>query len=302
VARIERYDDRDEPRRPAPSGAGTILLVVLAVAGAGLLLLCGGGAAMWLFMARTEVRQQEMIREDVARLEEKRAEQAKEPTVTRPADPGEQAPAGSAKPEVDAGPMKLSRDNLRRIGLAAHNYDSSYGIFPNNVYSPDGKPLLSWRVQLLAYLEEENLYRVFKHDEPWDSEHNMKLIARMPKVYAPVRGKAEPGKTYYRGFAGPGTMFEPRTKIAVFGIHDGAAHTAWVVEAGEPVIWTKPDDLPFDPMKDLPKLGGLFDGDFHVLTVDAQVHLIRKDFDPETFRAMVTRSGGEIIDLKMLKK
>ena len=301
MARIKRYDDRDEPRRPAPSGAGPILLVVLAVAGAGLLLLCGGGAAMWLFMARTEVQQQHVPRVEVARSDEERVEQ--EPaTVTRPTGPDRPARKGTTEPAPDDGPMKLSRDNLRRIGLAAHNYDSSYGNFPNNVYSPDGKPLLSWRVPLLAYLEEENLYRVFKHDEPWDSEHNKKLIARMPKVYAPVRGKVEPGLTYYRGFAGPGTMFEPRTKIAVFGIHDGAAHTAWVVEAGEPVIWTKPDDLPFDPKKDLPKLGGLFDGEFHVLTVDAQVHLIRKDFDPEAFRAMVTRSGGEIIDLKTLKK
>ena len=67
-----------------------------------------------------------------------------------------------------------------------------------------------------------------------------------------------------------------------------------MVEAGEPVVWTKPDDLPFDEKKDLPKLGGLFDGEFHVLTADGAVHRAKKDFDPTTLKSMITRMGGEV--------
>ncbi|HET6575818.1 MAG TPA: DUF1559 domain-containing protein [Fimbriiglobus sp.] len=192
--------------------------------------------------------------------------------------------------------LRASENNLKLIGLAGHNYHDVNGSMPNNVYSKDGKPLLSWRVLLLPYLEEEKLAREFKLDEPWDSEHNKKLIARIPKVYAPIRVKAEPGQTFYRGFAGPGTVFEPKKQINLPQITDGTSNTAWVVEAGQPVVWTKPDDLPFDPKKNLPKLGGLFDGEFHVLTVDGAVHRAKKDFDPQVFKALVTRAGGEVID------
>ena len=43
-----------------------------------------------------------------------------------------------------------------------------------------GKPLLSWRVHLLPFLEENELYEQFKLDEPWDSPHNIKLLDQMP--------------------------------------------------------------------------------------------------------------------------
>jgi hypothetical protein len=121
-------------------------------------------------------------------------------------------------------------------------------------------------------------------------------------VYAPIRVKAEPGQTFYRGFAGPGTVFEPKQQIRFAGIADGMSNTVWVVEAGEPVIWTKPDDLPFDAKKDLPKLGGLFDGEFHYLMCDGSVHAARKDFDHLVFKRMVTRADGEVIDTDAVDK
>jgi hypothetical protein len=190
--------------------------------------------------------------------------------------------------------LEASANNLKQIGLAGHNYHDVNGQMPNNVDSKDGKPLLSWRVLLLPYIEETPLYNQFKLDEPWDSDHNKKLIAKMPKLYAPIRVKAEPGQTFYRGFAGPGAMFEAKQQIRLAGIADGTSNTAWVVEAGQPVVWTKPDDLPFDPQKDLPKLGGLFDGEFHVLTTDGAVHRAKKDFDHQTLKKVITRAGGEV--------
>ncbi len=36
---------------------------------------------------------------------------------------------------------------------------------------------------MLPYIEEGNLYNEFRKDEPWDSEHNKKLIERMPETY-----------------------------------------------------------------------------------------------------------------------
>src|SRR5207253_463406 len=126
----------------------------------------------------------------------------------------------------------------------------------------------------------------FKLDEPWDSEHNKKLIPLMPSIYADPRGKNKgDGMTYYQVFVGPGSVFEPfirggpgaRTNALMpADIPDGTSNTIMAVEAGKPVIWTKPDDLPFHPDKALPKLGGLFPDGFHAALCDGSVRFIRR--------------------------
>ncbi len=194
--------------------------------------------------------------------------------------------------------LQESKDNLKLIGIALHGYNDATGGFPDNVADKDGKPLLSWRVRLLPYLEEAALYEQFKLDEPWDSKHNKALVEKIPKIYAPIRVKAKVGETFYQGFAGADTTFEPGAKLAIpRSFPDGTSNTVAVVEAGTACVWTKPDDLPYDAKKPLPKLGGLFDGDFHVLLVDGSVHVGHgKKMDADAFRKIVTRSDGMVCD------
>jgi hypothetical protein len=188
-----------------------------------------------------------------------------------------------------------SANNLKQIALAIHSFHDATGSFPNNS-QVGGKPALSWRVLILPYLGEQDLYKQFNQNEPWDSEANKKLIEKMPKVFAPIRVKAKAGETFYRGFEGPGTVFEKGLNIRIASITDGTSNTALVVEAGEPVVWTKPDDLPFDPAKDLPKLGGLFDGEFNMLLCDGSVRPVRKDFDAAMMKLVIQRADGNVID------
>lgn len=85
----------------------------------------------------------------------------------------------------EAARRSTCKNNLKMIGLAMHNHHSVHGQFPAAAsMSTDGKPLLSWRVQLLPFLNAASLYNEFKLDEPWDSAHNKKLIAQMPAVFA----------------------------------------------------------------------------------------------------------------------
>jgi hypothetical protein len=205
-------------------------------------------------------------------------------------------PKAGKLPPPTAKEVEASRNNLRQIGLAIHSYHDTYGRLPGDVVGKDREPLLSWRVHLLPFLDEERLYKQFKMDEAWDRPANKKLVEKLPKVYAPVRVRAEAGHTFYRGFAGPGALFEPGQRLTIAAIPDGSSNTALVVEAGEPVVWTKPDDLPYDPKKPLPKLGGLFDGMFHLLTADGAVHACRADFNPDVFRLIVTRADGQVVD------
>jgi uncharacterized protein (TIGR03067 family) len=214
-----------------------------------------------------------------------------------------------AKVKAEAEKFKLaaakaqSENNLKQLGIAMHQFHDTYAALPKPaIYSKDGKPLLSWRVAILPFIEQNDLFMEFRQNEPWDSPHNKKLLARMPKVYEPVRGKTkQPHSTYYQVFTGKGTPFEGDKKLGIRDIQDGTSNTVMVVEAGEAVPWTKPEDLPFDAKKkDLPKLGGLFDDGFHILLCDGSTMWASRKFDVPTFRAMLTRNGGEVINPSLL--
>jgi hypothetical protein len=208
---------------------------------------------------------------------------------------------GAAKlPPPTEKQLEQSKNNLKQIMIAVHSYCDVTGAVPNNVFDAKAKKtLLSWRVHLLPYLGEEQLYKQFKLDEAWDGETNMKLVEKMPKVFAPIRVKAKPGETFYRGFTGADTVFEAGARYGIAQIPDGTSNTIGVVEAGEPCVWTKPDDLPFDPTKPLPKLGGMFEDTFHVALMDGSVQAVNgKKMDADAFKRMLVRSSGLVRDTK----
>ena len=76
---------------------------------------------------------------------------------------------------------------------------------------------------------------------------------------------------------------------------DGTSNTLMVAEAAEPVIWTKPDDLAFDPDKPLPKLGGHFPGGFNAAFMDGSVRFLHQTMSEKTLKALITRNGGEVV-------
>src|SRR5262245_57022294 len=92
-----------------------------------------------------------------------------------------------------------------------HNYDSEHGALPPAaVTDQSGNPLLSWRVLILPYIEQGDLYNQFHLDEPWDSPHNLTLLERTPMTYKAVsrRMNPPPSHTYVHVFTGPNTPFE----------------------------------------------------------------------------------------------
>lgn len=198
----------------------------------------------------------------------------------------------------DAASKEVSMNNLKQIGLAFHCYaDQAKRLPAANIYSKDGKPLLSWRVAILPYIEQDQLYQQFRLNEPWDSDHNKKLLAQMPKIYAPVGGKAkDQHSTFYQVFTGPKTLFDGSTGKEFIDIKDGTSNTVMAVEAGEAVPWTKPEDIPYQGGKPLPKLGGLFDGGFNLLLADGSVRFVPAGFDEDTLRHMITIADGQVVD------
>ena len=207
-------------------------------------------------------------------------------------------------PAVQKVRMAASRtqdmNNLKQMALAIHNYASTYRDLPSAaICDKNGRPLLSWRVTILPYIEQEHLYRQFKLDEPWDSEHNKKLIPLMPMLYTIPNGpKSGPGETHYRVFVGGGALFELDKKVKFSQITDGTSNTVMIVETADSVVWTKPEDIPYDAKKALPRFAD-FHGSrrFHVAFADGSVRTLRLDLPEETLRGVITRDGGEAVQI-----
>jgi hypothetical protein len=200
--------------------------------------------------------------------------------------------------------QKASADNLKFIGLAIQNCYDATGELPSNVYSADGKPLLSWRVMLLPYMEYDNFYKQFKLDEPWDSPNNIGLLTSMPYYYSGSRSYGE-SMTFYRGFSNPGAVFERRLvldqeqpekdRLKLTDLPNGPAETILVVEAGVPVEWTKPNDLDASPGKPFPQMGGLgWRRVFQALMADGSVRSFRLDTPEDVLRGFVAPVGDRL--------
>jgi hypothetical protein len=206
-----------------------------------------------------------------------------------------------------------SAHSITIIGGALRRYHEVHGRLPPAVVrDKGGKPLYSWRVLLLPYLEA-SLNEQFRKDEPWDGPHNRALLRETPPCYQPALCSGDaPGLTRYQVFVGPGTAFE-RDGLTWDDFPDGLAATLLVVEAGKPVPWSKPADLAYDPDKPLPALGGVFTKPVHFLCyevsrragftavfADGKGRFIRGDTDEQAIRALITRNGGEPVEVARL--
>jgi hypothetical protein len=192
-----------------------------------------------------------------------------------------------------------SMNNMKQIGLAMHVYNEAYKTFPPAFKADkDGKPLLSWRVLILPYLEQDTLYRQFHLDEPWDSEHNKALLDKMPNFYRSPGSKAGAGMTNYLTVRGEKAIYHGSKGARFAEIVDGSSHTITLVEASDEkaVPWTKPDDFDYDEKDPIKGLVGLQNNGFLALMADGSVRVIGNSIKPSVLNALFTRNGNEPVD------
>lgn len=142
-------------------------------------------------------------------------------------------------------------NNLKQTGLALLHYHDTYGSFPPAyVVDSDGQPLYSWRVLVLPFMEENELYDQFHLDEPWSSEHNRSLLTKIPETYqSPYLKYNEQshGMTPIRGIVDEHkwrTILRPQNGITLDEIPDGAGNTGLAIaDPAHLVEWTKPEDI-----------------------------------------------------------
>jgi len=195
-----------------------------------------------------------------------------------------------------------SRNNMKQIGLAVYNYEFTYENFPtgekDGIKYIDGQPLLSWRVHILPFIEQQALYDQFKLDEPWNSEHNIKLLDQMPLIYKHPEYKELVSKTVYRIPASDGSVLGEHKPIGMEDVTDGTSSTAMVLAVGpdKAIEWTEPEPLPID-IDDVTSSFGTLKNVIIVLFADGAVRDIPLSMENDDWLKLLNRHDGEVLEL-----
>ena len=178
---------------------------------------------------------------------------------------------------------KASQNNLRQLALACLNFESAHRILPaTGTATEDGKPLLSWRVHVLPFVDQVKLYEQFHLDEPWDSPHNKALIPRMPRLFMRPGLKLESGETVYLGVAGKngpfGELSDGVGSKRIGAITDGTSNAVMIVECEKQAaeIWTKPADLSTDGEQAVAATKDVQGGATNVVMCDGSVRQLKQ--------------------------
>lgn len=183
--------------------------------------------------------------------------------------------------------------------MAVANYHEATGHYPPAYLADvDGKAMHSWRVLILPYLEERELFEDYDFTEPWNSEANLRLASRMPAVYA-FHGDYEPGvvTTNYLAVVGENTTWPGSSTRFLEEVTDQHSETVMLVEnSGQNVHWMEPRDLQFDTMSLLINSpNGISSKYFSpaVVMLDGSLRRLEQGLSPEILRALLTINDGE---------
>ena len=218
--------------------------------------------------------------------------------------------------------------NMAGIAKAVEKYHKDKGHYPPPaILDKAGKPLLSWRVAILPYMENvwinaapapgekpitgpKDLYDRFKLDEPWDGPNNKKLIEKLPSIYrAPWNAipyhQSNIGKTMVLAVVGKGAIFDPTKKtVSDSDVRDGLKRTLLALQLEEPahaVYWTKPAEVELTADGTFPADGPNFARRFAVVYGDASAHTLANGLELKALLGVVSRDGGEKLDEKTIR-
>jgi prepilin-type N-terminal cleavage/methylation domain-containing protein/prepilin-type processing-associated H-X9-DG protein len=168
-------------------------------------------------------------------------------------------------------------NNLKQLCLGMHNYHDAYGTFPPSARTRDsqGRPnLQGWGPFILPFIEQQNLYNLYRWDQDWFRLENRPVITTPLKTMqcpsAPP-GRVDSGTTMSVAWTAAAGDYVPTTRIAqgaidaglvpptadingimvtnttprIADVRDGTSNTILLVEdAGRPQRWERRQQVP----------------------------------------------------------
>jgi hypothetical protein len=188
--------------------------------------------------------------------------------------------------------------------LAVHNYASENGCLPPAYLADsEGRPMHSWRVLLLPYMEQTQLFNAYNLSEPWNGPNNAKLAGQIGNAFRRPEATGDSVMTSFVAVVGPQTPFPGARSLKFDDIVDGTSSTIMFVEiANSNICWMEPRDLSFDRMsfrvndRNIACVGSPYGG-ARIALMNGSVREIKNTLPPEVLRALVTASGHETVDL-----
>jgi len=210
-------------------------------------------------------------------------------------------------PAIQSAPRSGRRpqcmNNLKCIGIALHNYHDVYGSFPPAyIADENGKPMHSWRVLILPFMEGQSLYDQYRFDEPWDGPNNSQLAPAVTRWYScPSDSTKPPTETSYVAVVGQGTAWPGDEHMAIQDFTDGIGNVLLLVEVHNSGIhWMEPRDLHVAQMSMTinPTQGqGISSGHPNgasVLFADGSVRYFSSDTPPAVLRSLIHIDDGTL--------
>lgn len=201
-------------------------------------------------------------------------------------------------------------NNLKQIGVAMDSYHEKYGCFPPAFISDkNGKPIHSWRVLILPFLNQQALYAQYRFDEPWNGPHNAALTDSIPKCYrCPTEGESDTSHTSYAMIVGPHAVSDGPTPRRIDEIKNGTSNVIMIAEcAGVGINWLEPRDLRTDEMSfrvihpntpSLPvpsDISSCHNGLANALFCDGSVRSLPTTISTKMLEVLTTIDGGELV-------
>jgi tRNA A-37 threonylcarbamoyl transferase component Bud32 len=188
-----------------------------------------------------------------------------------------------------------TRNSMKQLGLAFHNYHDTYKVFPASRGGrfhgkpKEGEPPCSWRVAILPFIEQNDLFEQYHFDEPWNSEYNLTLLEKMPEVYRRPGDAANSTVTGYVGFVGENTALGDGEPKRIRDMIDGTSNVVLLVEAKTKTPWTKPEDC---PLSEIAKLGLLGNETLQALMADGAVRSFQPLSEESIRHAAIINDGN----------
>ncbi|MFH1300540.1 MAG: DUF1559 domain-containing protein [Planctomycetota bacterium] len=199
----------------------------------------------------------------------------------------------------EAARRSQSKNNLKQIGLALHNYHDTHQVFPPGaIETTDGKPYHSWQTQILPFIDQAPLYSDIDFDKPWDDPGNQIIFQQeIPAYLNPtIEEKVSPDGYGLSHYVGNELVLKKNAGLRIRNITDGTSNTIVAVETGENFKpWGDPTNLAVPGNMMGPGKKTAYRGGNHVLLGDGSVRFVSENIDPAVLKALSTPDGGEVV-------